>query len=489
MEQANTETPNAAMLNTSKPDEAFYIKTHNLVHSCSQDLFAFQIQAIKETIHFLETNPANACYNACEMGLGKTIQAIVAASTLRCHRILIVCPAIMRLVWEREFRSWWVMPNGKRPSDSSWKFDVILSGKDIEYVSKVKNSKTQVVITSYDLAADEPFISYLESRTWDMLIMDEAHYLKSSKAKRTKAVLNRIWPKAHYKLALSGTPFTTRVVDGYTLFRRMIPGRWADFTAFANEFSYNRVKFISGRRIIDYFGVKDAPKLKTLIRSSFYVRYTKEEVLKDLPPKVFTKIPLPVEYAVMPKTKKEATELEIEAHAIKQILEGDKPLPPIPKYLAEHRRMQGERKVPVVVEFVKELLDQDIPVVVFAWHKNVIASLQETLSAFDPAVITGETPAKAREEEVERFQRGDTLLFIGNYIAAGVGITLTASSTVVCAELDWSPATVAQGIDRLHRIGQRDTVNVYYFVVEKSIDESISNTVMSRARTFKEVLS
>lgn len=443
-------------------------------------LLPFQVEAIKNTIKFLQNNPANACYNACEMGLGKTVQAIVAANTLGCKRILVVCPAIMRLVWAEEMTKWYGV-------DAGQSFDIVLSGKDADEIEKRSTGPDHIVITSYDLASSRPFLTWLEKYKWDMLIMDESHYLKNTRAKRTHAVLDGIWKASHYKLALSGTPFTTRVVDGYTLFRRMLPGRWADFDAFAEEFSYKQIKKIGYRVIVDYFGVKNPTVLRQLIRSNFYVRYTKEEVLKDLPEKQFTRITLPLKYAVQPKGKTEAESLAIEAEMIRRAIENDKPIP-IPKCLAEHRRLQGERKAEAVIEFTRDLLEQDIPVVVFAWHKNVVAAIADAFKDYTPSVITGETQAKKRQEEVNRFMNGSTLLFLGNMQAAGVGITLTCSSTVVLAELDWSPATIAQAIDRVHRIGAKSTVNVYWFSVEKSIDESISMVVMNRARSFKGVL-
>jgi SWI/SNF-related matrix-associated actin-dependent regulator 1 of chromatin subfamily A len=447
-----------------------------LIYPSNKTLYPFQIEAIEKTIHFLRVNPTSSCYNACEMGLGKTIQAIVALNTLGYKKVLVVCPAIMRLVWADEIRAW------SEPLSPSY---TILKGSDITGMFKVP---WNWLITSYDLASSANLLRYLQDLPFDAIICDEAHYLKNSKAKRTKAVLQHLFPKAKYHLALSGTPFTTRIVDGYTLFHRMLPSRFPDFPSFADEFSHCRIMHISGRAIRDYYGVKNADVLRTIIRQNFYVRYTKEEVLKDLPPKQFNKIALPVEYAVVPKEVSKREELETQANLIRQALEAGNPAPPLPASLAEHRRLQGEKKVPAVIEFVQNLLDQDIPVVLFAWHRNVIAALHLAFGKYNPGVITGDTAPGARRTAVAAFQSGETLLFIGNMGAAGVGITLTTSSTVVLAELDWSPTVVSQAIDRLHRIGQRDVVNVYYFSVENSLDESIEHVLMNRVRDFKKVL-
>lgn len=446
-------------------------------------LLPFQKTAIEETIHFLLTNEAHACYNACEMGLGKTIQAIVAVNSLDCKNVLIICPAIMRLVWRDELNAW-------RTKQTT--IHTLLTGKDVDALVQKSFEKdyyrqNNFVIVSYDLASTSKFVAWASAHDWEMLILDESHYLKNTKAKRTKAVLQQIWPHAHYKLALSGTPFTTRIVDGYTLFKRMLPNRWKDFDSFADEFSYKRIKHINGRTITDYFGVRNAPELRKLLRENFYVRYTKEEVLTQLPPKQYTKITLPYTYAVVPKSKNQAEQLRLDALMVKQALVSNTTFP-IPSCLAEHRRLQGEKKAKAVIEFTQNLLEQNIPVVLFAWHKNVVNLFKDAFAQYRPAVITGETPATTRASEVVRFQSGDTSLFIGNIVAAGTGITLTASSTVVLAELDWSPTTVSQAIDRCHRIGQKDQVNVYYFVVENSLDEIIDSIVMSRAQVFKNVL-
>lgn len=447
-----------------------------LIYPETKTLFPFQEEAINKTINFLQNNPTHSCYNACEMGLGKTVQAIVAMNTLGYKKVLVVCPAIMRLVWQSEIKSW---VNPIAPAYT------ILSGKDITGMFKVPWSW---LITSYDLASSPTLLRYLEEISFDAIICDEAHYLKNSKAKRTKTVLQKLFPKAKYHLALSGTPFTTRIVDGYTLFHRMLPTRFPDFNSFVNEFSYCQIKHISGRTIHDYFGVKNADILRNIIRSAFYVRYTKEECLKDLPAKQFSKITLPIDYAVVPKESSKKESLEAQAELIRQAIEDGKDPPPLPQTLAEHRRLQGEKKVPAVIEFVSNLLEQSIPVVCFAWHKNVIHALNEAFREYSPAIITGDTPAGARAEAVAAFQDGKTLLFIGNYIAAGVGITLTVSSTVVLAELDWSPTTISQAVARTHRIGQRQMVTIYYFSVEKSLDESIERVLLNRIKDFEKVL-
>lgn len=438
-----------------------------------KELLPFQEDSVYRMLSFLAKTETHACYNCCEQGLGKTIQAIVALNALQCRRILVLCPAVMRLTWGvQEIPAWSTIPDVK--------VQVLLSSADKDNI-KLHNN---YVVTSYDLATRLDVLNKLcVSDYWDAIVYDEAHYLKNYKAKRTKAALKTLWPCAKYHIALSGTPFLTRVVDGFTLFSRILPQTFPDFFEFARNFSYQRVTPFG----VDYYGVKNADALRRVIRTNFYIRYTKDEVLKELPPKNFQRILLPNSYAVMPDNRREAEELEAEVHAVRKALEHDKAIV-VPKNLAQHRRLQGEKKVNPIVEFVQDQLDSQNPCVVFAYHRSVIQALCEAFSKYSPSVIHGDIGAGERQCAIDRFQNGSTLLFIGQIMAAGTGITLTRSRTCVLAELDWSPAVINQAVDRLHRIGQQNQVDVYYFVVERSIDETLTNVVMNRARVFKSVL-
>lgn len=435
-------------------------------------LYSFQERAVEQMVKFLTTNSTAACYNASEMGTGKTCMAINTAMKLYCKDILIICPAIMRYVWKEEIEKWC-----EKSAITIW-FNTI----NPDLFSKGKINWT---ICSYDLAYRSGVLGRLQDTHYDMVIYDEAHYLKNRKAKRTRAALANLWPRGTYHILLSGTPFTTRVIDGFNTFHKCSPGDFPNFYNFAERFSYIKQTPFG----LDYYGVKQPEELSRLIRSKFYLRITKKEALPELPDKIFERIILPSRYAVVPKAKNEADEIRLEIERVTKFIEDGKEVI-VPKSLAEHRRLQGEAKVEPIVEFVKNLLDQDIPTVLYAWHKNVIAAFEDAFREYHPAVITGETSAKDRATAVDEFQqRHSTNLFLGNMAAAGIGITLTRSSTIVLAELDWSPATVSQAIDRLHRIGQKNSVLIYYFVVRNSLDESLTNVVMNRARTFNSILN
>ncbi len=422
----------------------------NLVVPEGLTLMPFQQTAVKQMLSFLYHN--KGCYNACEMGLGKTVQTIVTCNTMAYTRILIICPAIMCLVWKKEVEKW-----------------------DI--------GNATYTIASYNKAVQIKNLIRLTSTQWDCLILDEAHYVKSTKAKRTKTILNKIWPCAKHHIALSGTPFTRSIVDGYTLFSRFNPTAFPEYMPFCYRYAYVKRTPWGDK----FYGVKHAEELQSIIRSSFFIRYRKDEVLTDLPAKRFTKITLDRSYAVLPAAEEKQT-LKEAITAIKNRVERGEEIPVTPTAVASIKRLQGEKKTGPICEFVQDLLNQEFPVVLFAYHKSVIKIYEEAFCKEKPAVITGAVATNDRQAAIERFQSGDTNLFIGQYTAAGIGITLTRSSTAVLSEVEWSPAVIGQAIDRLHRIGQKNAVNVYYFAVEGSIDEEIIEVVMEKAKTFAKVV-
>jgi hypothetical protein len=137
-------------------------------------------------------------------------------------------------------------------------------------------------------------------------------------------------------------------------------------------------------------------------------------------------------------------------------------------------------KLPYVIEHLRDALESGEKIVCFAHHLDVIAALKAEFGAAC-VTLTGSTSVADRQAAVERFQNDPACtLFIGNILAAGIGITLTASSHVVCAELDWRPAMVTQAEDRTHRIGQRNAVLVQHVVFDGSLDAVMAKRIIAK---------
>lgn len=452
--------------------------------SPKKSLFPFQLIAIKKMLQFLTSIPTHSVYNACEQGLGKTIMAIIAANELKAQNILIICPAVMRFTWEKELQYWYqihLSPIEKVAYElmGCERLSVITSSKQFLALKKSK-----IVIISYDLLSREENLSILRERTWELLIADESHYL-NGRSKRTKAVLKHIFPKCQYKIFLSGTPCRSNCIDIFNIAHKILPGIFPTHDSFAERYSYKKmIRIPGGRQIPKYFGIKNAEELSKIIRDNFFIRRTKAEVMPELPEKRFSTIWLGPEYLVEADEKAIAESYLFEA----EVKQRGASAPTNFGSLALQRQAQGVKKCPAVVDFVSNLLEQGIPVVLFAWHRKVIALLEAGLSKFSPLVITGDTPAELRHQHVESFQAGKSLVFIGNIVAAGTGITLTKSNTVVFAELSWTPAEIAQAIDRLHRIGTTLPVDIYTLTVKNSLDERINATLVSKAKAIEKLV-
>lgn len=430
-----------------------------------KSLRPFQKEAVRQMLKF------GNCLNACEQGLGKSVQAIVYCNAKQAEKILVVCPAVVTLNWLNEFHRWNTLPTARAYS---------IQGSDFDALSV---QRANFVTVSYSMVLNDDVLKALKAEAWDVMIFDEAHYLKNYKAQRTKVCLKELWPCGKNHIFLTGTPFLQGIKDGFTLFNRLAPDLFPKYWDFCLEFTNVIRKRLGRKEVLVPEGLKNSEKLKQLISDRFYLRYRKEDVLSDLPDKEWTEVRVPKEYRAA------AEKAVVIDDQLREILEGlGTVADTVPKHLMELRKDQGLAKVPFIAEYCKELLDQGIPLVIFAHHRDVIGGLLKELGAYQGRIITGDVPNKDRQTAVELFQGGELDFLICNYVAGGTGITLTRSQNCIVAEPDWIPATIAQAVDRLHRIGQQGTVQVHYFLVEGSLDMEINRTLMRRARDFNKVL-
>lgn len=438
-------------------------------------LLNYQRKAVKRAYKFIKNSPTHSCYNASEMGTGKTVVSIEVLNLLRklhgLRKTLIISPACVEYNWLAECNKWLSDPLS---------VSVLDSGKKMTD----ENLKADICITSYGLIRSRNFevAKFLASKGFHNIIYDESHNLKNTTALQTRAAFY-LWDCVKTRQALSGTPFLSNIVDGYSLFHRMSPADFPDFKSFVNEYSYKTVTPWA----IKYFGVKRHKKLRKIIRSKFYFRYTLEDGEDELPPVQWIRVDLPEKYSVEKDIKQQMVNYEEELAKMLYNLEHNFDVPTIPA-LAEHRRLQAEKAAPPILEFSTNILEQGKQLVIFGWHKTVLRMYQEKLKKYKPGLIVGDTNLKLRDTYVQEFQTGVRQLLIINYVAGGFGITLTAGNTAVAAELTWTPAQLAQAAGRFRRIGQRHTVNFYYFPTIKSIDERVISVVRSKVSAFNKVM-
>lgn len=430
---------------------------------------------------------------ADEMGLGKTIQAIGVFNAMpeeeAAKGMLIVCPASLKLNWLRELNRWLVR-----------RMMVDIAS------SKTWPAMAQVVIINYDILHRHEAV--IREKEWGLLVCDEFHYAKNPKARRSYSVLGRRersqesgkweWNPAPIQatrvLGLTGTPIENRPSEFFPLIHYLAPDefpkRW-DFLSRYCQLHKNRFGTSAE-------GAERLDELQTKLRATCMVRRKKSDVLTELPPKqrqVITldasKLPPDLRNQVsrVNDLRRSVEDLRVEVELSKALdpmtyQKAVEELKRTSSYAFEEmsriRKMTAIAKVPQVVDHVNAALSESGKVVLFAHHREAISAFAEAWGAA-AVQLTGSDDARAREDAVQRFQHDTSCrVFLGSITAAGVGITLTASSHVVFHELDWRPSQMSQAEDRCHRIGQHDSVLVQHLVLEGSVDEYMAGILIEK---------
>lgn len=383
-----------------------------------------------EGVEYLKTH--FRCLLADEMGLGKTVQAIgLMKACPGISKALIICPATLKLNWKIEIERWY-------PG-----FPVqIISGRNPQ------NPGMGVTIVNYDILTYQ--IDTLKAVEWDAVIVDEAHRFKSTEAAWSKAFFKNLIG-ANRLVFLTGTPILNRPVELWPLLYAIDPKTAGSFKDFVYRYCEMKWDIFTGKMEPKGAKRENLSELHEKIKP-FMLRRLKADVLKDLPPKTREVVILGEETRFLGDWREKLNKLspvELEAE------------------MATQRRLDGGRKVDYVIAHVKGLMAAGERVVLFAWHKEVVRVLVEDLGPCP--VIVGDTSAKDKQKAVEEFQAGGNLI-IGNIMSMGVGLTLTAATVVVFAELDWVPNMMIQAEDRAHRIGQTGNVLIQYLVLNGTID-------------------
>lgn len=430
---------------------------------------------------------------ADDMGLGKTIQAIglINADTT-IKTVLVVCPTSIKINWFNEFGKWLVNKRKIGLADTT-----ILPTRDHGY---------DITIIGYDAMRKQA--DKLKKFEWDLLIVDECHKIKNSKAKQTMAIIGgKIKVKdspdiiigpvvARKKILISGTPICNKPIELFPLISFLDNSWKPKFFWYANRYcsaSRGRYGLATGEANMELL-----PELQQKLRETIMIRRLKNDVLKELPPKRRQIIEIDTcgnivedEKRMVGQYESAFEKAEAEELIAKTIENDDEYRAAVAKLrgfsaafdqLAKIRHETALKKVPQVIEFVSELLECGKKVIVMCHHRDVQDAI---LKAYGSTAVLhrGGMSDEEKQDAVENFQKNDSIrVFVGSIMASGVGITLTAASDVVFAELDWVPGNVTQAEDRAHRIGQLDSVNVYHIVLSGSIDARMAEILIEKQR-------
>lgn len=420
------------------------------------------------------------CIIGDEPGLGKTIQAIGIANATGARRILVLCPASIRLNWIREIHEWSMIERIRTHAT--------LKGADGIGVG------ADWVVCSYDLARNPNIHKAITSRDWNLVIVDEGHYLKTIDAQRTRAVFgggtaeglffkNGIDRRAERMISLTGTPLPNRPRECYTMARGL---DWSaiDFLsedAFSFRFSssvqmatgYN--KEVKGR----------LPELQARLRCNFMVRRHKKDVLPQLPDKRYEMTYLEPNGDVKEILKAEAM---IEFNP-EDLFNSDFSLEGTP--ISTLRREMGEAMLPEIIEYLRyQLTVVELPkILVFAHHKSVIAGVVNALHKFGISQHHGQMNSKQKEAAKEEFIDGLSRIMLCQLdTTEGVDGFQEVADHVFFPEAAWTPGRNEQCVDRLHRLGQEGSVIAHFLLIEGSFNEKVLNLVLGKAADIHEAL-
>jgi SWI/SNF-related matrix-associated actin-dependent regulator of chromatin subfamily A-like protein 1 len=425
-------------------------------------LYPYQEEGVK----WLSQRKASALCD--QQGLGKTIQIISVVNLWMEKRdtlsILIVCPASLKTNWLHEWGQW-----------TTTKLSVgIAESKHFP--------NTDVIIVNYDVLNKPEVYKRTHAKEFDVLVMDEVQYIRNKKAQRTRAVVGgRGAPPilAKVKIALTGTIMVNRPIDSWVILNYLQPGQWFSRHIFACRYC-NAFQSHFGW---DYSGHSRLPELNDKLKG-IMLRRRKDDVLKDLPRKNRQIIEVDVDRKLLPDSVSLASDDQFK-NAVAQLKGGGSVDFDM---ISKIRKELAIAKIPVVIEHLEAAIESSGKAVCFCHHTDLVNAISDHFH--DRSVkLVGGTSLKQRDYNIHVFQNTDMPLFIGNIQAAGVGITLTAASHIVFAELSWIPGDILQAEDRCHRIGATaESLLIQYLVVADSLEVHMARVMVEKMKVIEQAI-
>ena len=402
---------------------------------------------------------------ADDMGLGKTTSTIIASLESGSKKVLIICPATLKINWKREIENY--------------------SDKSI-YIAESKNFSTEAdfVIINYDIIKNfhdpkKKDDSQVLAANFDLVIIDEAHYIKNATAQRTK-LINDIVKKTERLWLLTGTPMTSRPIDYFNLLSLIDSPVAKNWMAYAIRYCSGYQFNVGGRKVWNVTGASNLEELRDRTLG-LTLRRLKENVL-DLPDKIITPVYLRLKsksyenvmgeyYDWYDKNPEESKSLTVQFSKLTKI-----------------RQIIADEKIEQTIELAENIIEQDKKVIIFC---NFTDSLNKITEHFGKSAVKldGSMSKHERQNSVDQFQENPKVkVFVGNIKAAGVGITLTAAEAVIMNDLSFLPSDHAQAEDRAYRYGQKNNVLVYYPIFENTIEGIIYDILNNKKQVIATVM-
>ncbi len=402
---------------------------------------------------------------ADDMGLGKTTSTIIAALETGSKKILIICPASLKINWQREIANY-----SDRPV-------FIAEGKKF-------STEHDFVIVNYDILKNFYDVknkpeSLLTKGNFDLVILDEAHMVSNPQAQRTK-IINHFVKSVNRAWLLTGTPMTSRPMNYYNLLNLIESPVAQNWMAYAIRYCQG-YQFTAGKRKV--WNVTGASNLEELRdrTSKQILRRLKEDVL-DLPDKIITPVYLRLQskeyenlmgeyYDWYDKNPDESKSLTVQFSKLMKV-----------------RKVIANEKVKQTIEFAENILEQGKKVIIFTNFTDTLQSIYQHFGK-QAVYLDGSCSNSVRQQAVDQFQNDEKVrVFVGNLKAAGVGLTLTSAEVVIMNDLSFVPAEHAQAEDRAYRYGQKSNVLVYYPIFDNTIEAAIYDILNAKKKVISTVM-
>lgn len=438
--------------------------TDFVVEGVKGNLYDYQ----KVAVEFFVNNNGRVIL-ASDIGTGKTLMSLAYMAHSKKIPALIISPASVKLSWEREVKKW-----------TNLSTFVIGSKTSMDSIPVA-----DVYIINYDVL--KKFMLFLKQMPFVCLVTDESHLLKNAGAQRSQLAkeLSRDIP---HILMLSGTPLLNRPMDLFNQLNILDPKRWSNFMSYAKRYCGAFQSFFGW----DTSGATNIEELKENI-AKYFIRFRKEDVLKDLPPKVFIDVPVAlnngyqrmyenameslVDYLI--KVKNKTVEDAERSESAKQLV-----------LLNELRQITTACKAEQAKELVENIIESGEKVIVFSVFNQPLLDLQEYFGS-KAVILIGSTAQEQRQYNIDQFQNDPTCqIFLGGTKASGVGITLTAASNVVFIDQPWTAADYAQAYGRAERIGNKsECIKIHQMLCAGTMDEKIADLVREKQKIFDQIFN
>lgn len=434
-----------------------------------------------EAVDFMKSHPR--CINGSDMGVGKTIEALKLIQELDPRHVLIICPKTLIAEWFNQV-------------NDILDVDCLTPHTNGDKLEGLDLSGPRFVCVNYDLLAIPRYWSALYDVKWDIIIFDECHRMKNNKAKRTKAA-HLLVPYVPRVIMMSGTPMQNNPAELFPLFHILNSKLYRSYSSWIKMFCVVIPMVIGHKHFNQIVGAKNTEELNHLLHIHM-IRHTKKEVLKELPDKQYRTVPVD-----LGSERKQYAQMEKELFALLDSGE----LITAPAVIAQLTRLRQICLEPNLLSretaktsshsnktaTILELIDStDDKIVIYSYFAQYIDILKQELDVrgIKSVVITGQVSTTDRGRAVNEFQNDASIqVCLGTIGAMGEGITLTASHTVIFADLFWNPAVNTQAEDRLHRIGQENSVLIIDLFCQGTVEEHVHKVVRRKEKMFNQIVN